>query len=290
LVIVLRWRATRGRIPAIITVRNLLLLAFALLALTGCARERGAVILATTTSTDNSGLLDVLVPMFQERTGYTVKVIAVGSGAALRMGERGDADVLLVHSPGAELAYMDGGYGRGRRQIMHNDFVLLGPPGDPSGVAGTVNATTALAAIADSESLFISRGDDSGTHARERALWQEAGGTPGDASWYQETGQGMGATLTIASQKAAYTLSDRATFLALSSNLDLDILSEGDDRLLNIYHVIEVQPPDGISLNETGARAFAEFLLQEEARREIARFGVEEFGQPLFFPDACAEC
>lgn len=287
---VLSGGAIRGRIPAIITVRKLLLLVFALLALTGCARERGVVILATTTSTDNSGLLDVLVPMFQEQTGYTVKVIAVGSGAALRMGERGDADVLLVHSPDAEMGYMDGGYGRGRRQIMHNDFVLLGPPADPAGVAGTDDAAAALAAIAESESLFISRGDDSGTHARERALWAEAGGLPESAAWYQESGQGMGATLTIASQKAAYTLSDRATFLALSGTLELEIVLQGDERLLNIYHVIEVNPPNGISLNEAGATAFAEFLLKEETQGEIAKFGMEEFGQPLFFPDACPKC
>ncbi len=281
--------ATRGRTRVIIALRNLVALVLALLALAACAPERGVVILATTTSTDNSGLLDVLVPMFQEQTGYTMKVIAVGSGAALRMGERGDADVLLVHSPDAELEYMDGGHGRGRRQIMHNDFVLLGPPDDPAGVAGTADAAAALAAIAESESLFISRGDDSGTHARERALWAEAGGIPASVPWYQESGQGMGATLTIASQKVAYTLSDRATYLALSGNLDLDIVSEGDDRLLNIYHVIEVEPPDGISLNEAGAKAFADFLIQEETQREIAKFGMEEFGQPLFFPDACPE-
>lgn len=246
--------------------------------------------MATTTSTDNSGLLDVLVPMFEEQTGYSVKVIAVGSGAALRMGERGDADVLLVHSPDAEVAYMDGGHGRVRRQIMHNDFVLLGPTGDPAGVAGTADAAAALADIAGSESLFISRGDNSGTHARERALWAEAGELPEDATWYQESGQGMGASLTIASQKAAYTLSDRATFLVLSGTLELEILSQGDERLLNIYHVIEVEPPDGISLNEAGATAFAEFLVQQETQREIAKFGMEEFGQPLFFPDACPKC
>jgi len=287
---VLHRRAIRGKARVIITVRNVLLLVLALLALAACALERGVVILATTTSTDNSGLLDVLVPMFQEQTGYTVKVIAVGSGAALRMGERGDADVLLVHSPDAEMGYMDGGYGRARRQIMHNDFVLLGPPGDPAGVAGTDDAAAALAAIAGSESLFISRGDDSGTHARERALWAEAGGMPGDAAWYQESGQGMGATLTIASQKTAYTLSDRATFLALSGTLELEIVLQGDERLLNIYHVIEVEPPDGISLNEAGAKAFAEFLLKEDTQGEIAKFGMEEFGQPLFFPDACPKC
>ncbi len=273
-----------------IAVRGLVALGLALLLLAGCGSERGVVILATTTSTENSGLLDVLVPMFQEQTGYNLKVIAVGSGAALRMGERGDADVLLVHSPDAEAGYMAGGHGRERRRIMHNDFVLVGPPGDPAGVAGAGDAAAALAAIAGSESLFMSRGDESGTHARERALWAEIGGIPGSVAWYQESGQGMGATLTIASQKAGYTLSDRATFLALAATLELDILLEGDERLLNIYHVIEVNPPDGITLNEAGARAFAEFLVEEETQREIARFGMEEFGQPLFFPDACPEC
>ena len=271
-------------------VRGLLGLALALVLLAACSPERGVVILATTTSTENSGLLDVLVPMFQDQTGYQVKVVAVGSGAALRMGERGDADVLLVHSPDAEAEYMDGGHGRGRRRVMHNDFVLVGPPGDPAGVAGAADAAAALDAIAGSESLFISRGDDSGTHARERSLWAELGGIPEDVDWYQESGQGMGSTLTIASQKRGYTLSDRATFLALSDGLELDILSEGDERLLNIYHVIEVEPPDGFELNEAGAAAFAEFLVEEETQRVIAKFGMEEFGQPLFFPDACPEC
>jgi tungstate transport system substrate-binding protein len=269
---------------------GMVLMAVAALLLTGCERESKLLILATTTSTDNSGLLDELVPLFQDGTGYEVKVVAVGSGAALRMGERGDADVLLVHSPAAEEKFMAGGHGRGRRRVMHNDFVLVGPGSDPAGVAGLTDAATALEAIGASGSLFLSRGDDSGTHARERLLWDAVGGPPADQDWYQETGQGMGATLTVASQKAGYALTDRATFLALADTLELVILVQGGARLLNIYHVIEVVAGDGIRLNEKGAAAFSDFILQEDTQRRIAAFGREQFGQPLFFPDACPDC
>ena len=267
-----------------------LLALVAMLLLAGCGAESKVVILATTTSTDNSGLLDVLVPMFQEETGYQVKVVAVGSGAALRMGERGDADVLLSHSPAAEEVFMASGYGRERRWVMHNDFVLAGPADDPAGVRGMSDVSAALGAIAATESLFLSRGDDSGTHTRERTLWADNGGMPGQANWYQETGQGMGATLTVASQKAGYTLSDRGTFLALADGLELEILVEGDARLLNNYQVIEVKSRDDMRLNEKGARAFADFLVEEETQHQIAIFGVEEYGRPLFFADACPDC
>ena len=268
---------------------GLLLSVLAALLLAGCEPANKLVILATTTSTDNSGLLDELVPLFHDQTGYEVKVVAVGSGAALRMGERGDADVLLAHSPAAEEEFMAGGYGRSRRRVMHNDFVIVGPRSDPAGVGGTADATAALAAVAATESLFVSRGDDSGTHARERALWEAIGGIPVNG-WHQETGQGMGATLTVASQKAGYALTDRATFLALAGTLDLEILVEGGARLLNVYHVIEVVAGDGVRLNEKGAAAFSDFLLQETTQRRIAAFGLGEYRQPLFFPDACPDC
>ena len=271
-----------------VAVRTILAMTAALL-LIGCEAESKLVLLATTTSTDNSGLLDELIPVFQDQTGYEVKVVAVGSGAALRMGERGDADVLLVHSPAAEEEYMAAGYGRDRRRVMHNDFVLVGPGSDPAGVAGLTDAAAALEAIAAHESLFVSRGDDSGTHDRERGLWEAIGGISVNG-WYQETGQGMGATLTVASQKAGYALTDRATFLALAGTLDLAILVEGDARLLNIYHVIEVVAGDRIRLNEKGAEAFSDFMLQEDTQWRIAVFGLKEFGQPLFFPDSCPDC
>ncbi len=272
--------------------RRFVLLALILL-LAACGRPLGAgggkpfkereLILATTTSTYDSGLLDVLIPPFQEATGYRVKVIAVGTGQALKMGERGDADVLLVHAPAAEEAFMAAGHGIERYRVMHNDFVLVGPPEDPAGVRGATDALEALRRIAAAQALFLSRGDDSGTHKKERALWEEAGIEPGGA-WYQETGQGMGATLRVASEKGGYTLTDRGTFLALRETLALEVLFEGDPRLYNVYHVIVVNPQKGT--NVEGARALARYLLSPETQRQIERFGVERYGQPLFVPDA----
>jgi tungstate transport system substrate-binding protein len=253
--------------------------------LAGCGGGN-ELILASTTSTRDSGLLDELIPEFERQTGYNVKTIAVGSGAALKMGERGDADVLLVHSPAAEDEFMAAGYGVDRRLVMYNDFVLVGPSADPAGIRGMESAAQALQAIADKGSLFISRGDESGTHKRELSLWQETGLDPSGRSWYQEAGVGMGQALMIASNKAAYTLSDRGTYLRLSERLSLDIVVEGDPDLLNIYHVIRVNPERHSGLKVEGAKAFADFLVSPQTQEMIRTFGVDEFGQPLFFPAA----
>ncbi len=249
------------------------------------APENPDVILATTTSTRDSGLLDYLLPMFQEQTGYNIKMVAVGTGEALAMGEEGNADVLLVHAPASELELMEGGYGKDRFLIMHNDFVIVGPADDPAGIKGSESTAAAFTAIAASESPFTTRGDDSGTHKMELSLWASAEITP-EGDWYINTGQGMGDTLRIASEKYAYTLTDRATYLALKDTLDLDILFEGDKVLLNIYHVITVNPDKWPNMNYDGAKAFADWLVTKEVQDLIGNFGVDKFGQPLFFPDA----
>ena len=252
------------------------------------AGERPAkqdVILATTTSTQDSGLLDVLVPEFEKRTGYKVKVIAVGTGQALEMGKRGEADVLLVHSPQAERELVDSGVGINYRLVMHNDFVLVGPENDPAGVKAAKSAVEAFKKIAATQSTFVSRGDESGTHKKEKEIWQEAGIAPG-GRWYQEAGTGMGNTLNIASEKGGYTLSDRATFLANQKHLKLKILLEGDKSLLNIYHVMQVNPEKFAKVNAAGAKAFVDFLVSPEGQQIIGSFGVDKYGQPLFFPDA----
>jgi len=239
------------------------------------------MILATTTSTQDSGLLDEIFPLFDKSSDCVVKTVAVGSGQAIEMGARGDADVLLVHSPDDEEQFMADGYGSSREAVMHNDFVVVGPPGDPAGVADAGSAAEALTRIADQKASFASRGDDSGTHAKELALWEEAGIEP-KGSWYIETGQGMGDTLTIADQKQAYTLSDRSTFLATSS-LESEIAFEGSDDLLNNYHVIVV---DHEGTNTGCAEEFSTWLLDPPAQDAIAEFGVEEYGEQLFVPDA----
>ncbi len=243
-----------------------------------------AVILATTTSTQDSGLLDELIPRFEQQTGYVVKSIAVGSGQAIAMGKKGEADVLLVHSPDAEKALMAEGSGVNRRIVMHNDFVLLGPAADPAHVRGKA-AVAALQAIAAGHALFISRGDNSGTHAQEKKLWAAAGLKP-EGAWYQQTGLGMGQTLAVAAEKRAYTLSDRGTYLALRKKLGLEILSEGDAALLNVYHVIEVNPVRHPKVNTPGGRAFADFMVSKDVQTAIKEFGIGTFGSPLFFPDA----
>jgi tungstate transport system substrate-binding protein len=245
-----------------------------------------SLILATTTSTQDSGLLDVLIPAFEEESGYNVKVVAVGTGEALVMGSRGDADVLLVHAPKSEEEFVSEGNGVNRQLVMHNDFVFAGPADDPAGIADAEDALGALQAIADAGAPFISRGDDSGTHKLELALWEELGFDPGGEGWYEESGQGMGATLQIANQRGAYTISDRGTFLSLSDTLDLDLLFEGDPKLLNIYHVMQVNPEKFDGLEEEGAAAFVAFMVSDKAQALIRDFGVEEYGQPLFIPDA----
>ncbi|OGC22329.1 tungsten ABC transporter substrate-binding protein [candidate division WOR-1 bacterium RIFOXYB2_FULL_42_35] len=243
-----------------------------------------SIILATTTSTVDSGLLDVLIPIFEKQTGYKVLTIGVGSGMAMAMGKRGEADVLLVHSPKAEEALVAGGFGINRRAVMHNDFVLLGPLDDPAGVKSLNGAKAAFGKIASGGVFFISRGDKSGTHAKELSVWPAK--TVLSNLWYLESGQGMGATLMIASQKKAYTLSDRATYLSFKDKVKLVILSEGDTALLNPYHVIEVNPAKFTKVNAEGARAFSDFIVSPAIQKVIAEFGKEQFGGSLFFPDA----
>jgi tungstate transport system substrate-binding protein len=250
------------------------------------AEQQKTIILATTTSTQDSGLLDVLIPVFEKKAGYFVKTIAVGSGQAMAMGQKGEADVLLVHSPDAEVKFMSDGFGVNRRLIMHNDFIVLGPASDPAKVKGTKASIEAFRKIAGAQSLFLSRGDNSGTHAKEKSLWKAAGIKPEGQKWYQETGLGMGDTLNVASEKKGYLLSDRGTYLALKKKLALDILGEGDAALLNIYHVIEVNPEKWPKVNNAGAKAFAEFMVSPETQAVVKSFGVDKYGSPLFFPDA----
>jgi tungstate transport system substrate-binding protein len=243
------------------------------------------VILATTTSTQDSGLLDLLIPAFEKESGYQVKTISVGSGQAMKMGEKGEADVLLVHSPDAEKKFMADGFGATRRLVMHNDYIILGPAADPAKIRGT-KAADAMKLIAQTNALFASRGDNSGTHAKEKGLWKTAGVNPEGQKWYQQTGLGMGQTLNVAAEKKAYVLADRATYLALKKHLGLDILVEGDGKLLNIYHVLEINPGKWPKVNVPGGKAFADFMVSKKTQDLIGKFGVEKFGAPLFFPDA----
>ena len=244
------------------------------------------IILATTTSTQDSGLLDVLLPIFEKKTGYFVKTIAVGSGQAMAMGQKGVADVLLVHSPTAEKKFVAEGFGINRRLIMHNDYIIVGPPGDPAKVKGLKPTSEAFKKIASEKALFLSRGDNSGTHSKEREVWKAAAINPEGEKWYQQTGLGMGQTLSVTAEKKGYTLADRGTYLALKKNLGLDILVEGDAILLNIYHAIEVNPAKWPKANAAGAKAFADFMVSKETQEVIKTFGVDQFGSPLFFPDA----
>ena len=241
------------------------------------------VILSTTTSTQDSGLLDVLVPLFERKTGLTVKTIAVGTGQALALTGRGEADVALAHAPALEKKYVADGTLLNRRPVMANDFVIVGPEADPARIAGEKAAAVALRRIAGAGARFVSRGDRSGTHLLEMQLWQQARVTPG-APWYIESGQGMGATLGIASDRGAYTLTDRATLLAFRPRVVLKIMLDGDRALLNVYSVLEVNPANGPRVNAAGGRALAEFLLAPETQEVIRTFGADRYGQPLFFP------
>lgn len=260
-----------------------------LMATSGCGSDEpgasgdpsGNMILATTTSTQDSGLLDEILPLFDQESECTVKTVAVGSGQAMAMGEKGDADVLLVHSPADEEQFMADGHGSSREAVMHNDFVLVGPPDDPAGIADASDAAEALTRIADQKASFASRGDDSGTHAKELSIWDEARVEP-KGSWYLETGQGMGDTLTIADQKRAYTLADRSTFLATKS-LELYVAFDGSEDLRNNYHVIVV---DHDGTNTGCAEEFSAWILDRPVQDAIAEFGVEEYGEQLFTPDA----
>jgi len=245
---------------------------------------RPDLLLATTTSTQDSGLLDVLIPDFEKKTGYKVKTSAVGTGAALAIGARGDADVVLVHAPSLEADFMKQGNGDRRLFVMHNDFIVVGPPADPAKIKGKP-VLDALKALAAAQATFISRGDNSGTDVLEKSLWKQAGITPAKP-WYVEAATGMGQTLQIASEKNAYAITDRATYLSQKSHLQLDIINGGDPPLLNYYHVITVSPTKFPKVNNAGANAFADYLVHPDTQKIIAAFGLDKFGQQLFFPDA----
>lgn len=266
-----------------------LLLLIVVGALAACANEPAepqSMILATTTSTDDSGLLTDILPVFEEEYNVKVEVIAVGTGQALALGEEGNADVLLVHARAKEDAFMEAGHGTRREDVMYNDFVVVGPNSDPAAIKGMSDAAAAFAQIAASESPFISRGDDSGTNTKEKAIWAAAGLEP-SGDWYNSAGQGMGAVLTIADEQQAYTLSDRATYLARTlEGTDLVILVEGDPILFNPYGVIAVNPDKGEHIKADLAQQFIDWLISVPTQKLIGEFGVKEFGSPLFTPDS----
>jgi len=241
--------------------------------------------LATTTSTQDSGLLDVLIPLFEKKTSYGVKTISVGTGQALALAAKGETDVALVHAPSLERKYVADGKLLNRRLVMYNDFIIVGPEVDPAQAKSTKSAVVAFKLIAGSKGRFVSRGDNSGTHTLEKSLWKRAGIEPKDA-WYIESGQGMGATLGITNERRAYTITDRATYLVFQKHLALVILLEGDKPLLNIYSVMEVNPANGPRVNTAGGRAFADFIVAPETQAAIKSFGVEKYGRPLFMPVA----
>jgi tungstate transport system substrate-binding protein len=267
-------------------VRVVLVTALVAAALAGSAwGQSRTLILSTTTSTQDSGLLDALVPMFERQTGYTVKTVSVGTGQALALAARGEADVALVHAPEVERKYVADGKLMNRRLVMYNDFVVVGPEADPAKILGEKNAVAALKRIAEAGARFVSRGDRSGTHVLETSLWKRAGVSPA-TSWYIESGQGMGATLGIAEDRKAYTITDRATLLAFSKRVTLKIMVEGDRPLLNLYSVLEVNPANGPRVNIAGGKAFADFMLAPETQAAIKTFGVDTYGQALFVPIA----
>ncbi len=249
---------------------------------TAATVEKSDIVLASTTSTQDSGLFDVLVPAFEAAyPQYTVKVVAAGTGEALKLGENKDADVLLVHAPTSEKEFVENGFGTERFEVMYNDFVIVGPADDPAGIGGMADTALALKTISVAEALFVSRGDDSGTHKKELSLWKAAGIEPSGA-WYESAGQGMGDVLAISSEKQAYTLSDRASYLNLLEGLDLEVLVEGDKALFNQYGVIPVTD----ATNAPGAADFAAWIISAEGQAVISDYGVEKFGQPLFVPNA----
>lgn len=252
----------------------------------GCTAGDGSreetLVLASTTSTEDSGLFDVLIPAFEAaHPGIRVHVVAVGTGQALELGRRGDADVLLVHSPAAESAFVAAGHGTERREVMYNDFVIVGPASDPAGVRGLTDAVEALGRIARVGARFVSRGDDSGTHKKERELWTTLGIEP-EGAWYLDAGQGMGEVLGMASEMRAYTLTDRSTFLFMKDRLELEIVVEGDPRIYNHYGVIPVRG----AKRSDAAHAFAHWITAREGQAVISDYGVERFGRPLFIPSA----
>jgi tungstate transport system substrate-binding protein len=252
----------------------------------GDTPQSKSLLLVSTTSTQDSGLLDVLLPAFEEETGYTVQLIATGSGQALEIGRDGNADVILLHFPAAEEKFMQEGFGIDRRLVMHNDFVLVGPPDDAASVQTAPTLDSAFERIFSSAVTFVSRGDESGTHVKELQLWQNANLDPTSQPWYLETGQGQGITLSVASEKGGYALTDRGTFLVYKPNVNLEILFEGDPLLKNIYHVLTVNPEKFPQVNAEGAKAFSDFITSPAGQEIIRTFGVEQYGEPLFFPDA----
>jgi tungstate transport system substrate-binding protein len=245
------------------------------------------LILATTTSTRDSGLLDTLLPLFQTKTGINVKMVAVGTGQALKMGEEGNADVLLVHAPSSEVDYMNKGFGKERGLVMHNDYIIVGPASDPAKIKGVKSVTEALTRISTAKAIFGSRADASGTNTFELGIWKLAKLSPGkDDTWYLQTGSGMADTLRIVSEKEGYSITDRATYLAQKATLKLDIMVEGDSAMLNVYHVITVNPDKWPKTNYTGAKAFYDFMINADTQKVISTFGVDKYGSQLFFPDA----
>ncbi len=247
------------------------------------APENPRVKLATTTSTDNSGLLEYLLPEFTNDTGYTVDVIAVGTGAALGLGEKGDVDVVMVHAREKEDEFVDAGYGVNRKDVMHNDFVILGPPSDPAEIADAETTAKVMTLIAENESDFVSRGDESGTHFKEQQLWESAGISPA-GQWYKEAGQGMGAVITMTNDLQGYTLADRGTFIAMRESIDLEVKFEGDPTLFNPYGIIAVNPEKHPHINYDGAMALVNWVVSEKGQTMIAQF--KKGGDQLFYPDA----
>jgi len=243
------------------------------------------LILATTTSTYDSGLLDAILPDFEQKTGIKVDVVAVGTGQALKLGQAKDADVLLVHARSREEQFVADGYAPYRKDVMYNDFVIVGPADDPAGVKGMTDAAEAFKKIAESQSTFVSRGDNSGTHMKEMAIWEAAGIEPA-GDWYQSAGQGMGAVLTMANEQQAYTLSDRSTYLSRRDGLDLDILVEGDPILFNQYGVLPIAQNEAHQEKFDAATAFVDWITSPETQKLIAEFGKEQYGQQLFYPNA----
>ena len=248
------------------------------------AAENRELILATTTSVQDTGLLDVLLDLFTKESGYTVKPIAVGTGQAIELGRKGSADILWVHSPDDELQFVAEGYGTNRVSFMHNVFVLLGPTGDPARVRGTSAITNAFRKIAEAKSPFVSRGDQSGTHKKELKIWKQTGITPA-APWYIEVGQGMAQTVHVANEKQAYCLADRSTQLSLRKMIQLGIVSEGDPALRNVYSLILVNPVKFPKVNAIGARALQDFLLSARTKKIVEEFGKKEYGTQLFYYD-----
>ena len=251
----------------------------------GQSQNSNELVLLTTTTTQDSGILKHLTEAFEKKTGVKVKTIVAGSGDILKQGARGEGDVLLTHSPAAEKEWMKQGHGLSRRLVMYNDFVVIGPPEDPAGVKG-LSASEALKRIAEKQAVFVSRGDQSGTHVRELAMWKRAGIDPKGQSWYRETGQGQGLTMEVAMQQHGYAFTDRGTYLVHAKRLGLPILVEGDPALFNIYHVMPVDSAKFPKVNAAAGKAFADYLLSPEGQQRIAEFGKAEYGRSLFMPAA----